>query len=517
VVTGVLLKGGEIHTSAQRSAALAVPGHQRRNELLGVLTASPSGVAVYEAQVFVDSTGDGDVSAMAGVPFTVGREKDSICHTYSQPAGVLDAETGAMRALNFDAGYVDPTDIEDVTRARRFGVQLYWRARVTDQTRLLYIAPLIGVRQSRQIVGEYQLTLADEIAGRRFDDAVSFMQAHYDNHSFDYENESDQATLWVWALGSWRRAFGCEIPYRCLLPVNLDGLLVASRALSITYDAHHAFRMQKDIQRIGEVAGLAAAQAVRGGVLPREVDIAALQAALRASGALDDRYRPKPAIPDRRILELPDPSSLDPEEAKDLVWLAAREGTAGVPALREALRSNNPDVRFKASVALASRGVDEGTSHLRKYVEERNEDTPEGVRTVPVWQAAIPFLGIAGDVEAVPGLIGVLQDAEAPLDALTAAVRSLGRIGDARAIPALRDMLAREDLPTERTFRSVLDVQPAVEDARWQLELAAAEALARLGVPPDEVHAIVQPHLSDHRAYVRRYADKVLQDAHIAS
>jgi flavin-dependent dehydrogenase len=519
VVTGVLLKSGEIHLQppgAEASREVAVREGERRDELLGVLAATPGGAAVYEARVFLDCTGDGDVAAMSGAPFVIGREKDNICHTFSQPAGRIDAASGALRHLNFDAGYVDPTDIVDLTRGRRESIQLYWQEPFTEASRVLYIAPLIGVRQGRQIVGEYQLTLADEVAGRRFDDAVSFTEAHYDNHSFDYENESDQAALWVWALGNWKTTIGCEIPYRCLLPLNVDGLLLASRALSITYDAHHAFRMQNDIQRIGEVAALAAVQAVRRGVLPREVDVAALQPILRERGLLADRYRPRPAIAATGVPQLPDPRSLTPDEAKDLVWLGVRAGEAGVPALVEALKSTDPTVRFEASVALASRGVDEGVSVLLENVEGRADLVPDGIRTVPLWQAAIPFLGIAGDPRAVPALIAVLEDVETPLDGLIAAVRSLGRIGDAGAIPALEELLARDDLPVERAFRAPADVNAAVEDARWQLELAAAEALGRLGAPAGAVRAHVQPYLDDDRAYVRRYAGRVLQEAGIA-
>ena len=170
-----------------------------------------------------------------------------------------------------------------------------------------------------------------------------FTEAHYDNHSFDYENESDQATLWVWALGNWKTTIGCEVPYRCLLPKNVDGLLLASRALSITYDAHQAFRMQNDIQRIGEVAALAAVQAVREGVLPREVDLAALQPILKERGPAG---RPLPPQAGHRartgVPQLPDPQTLTPDEAKDLVWLGVRAGEAGVPALKEALKSDDP-------------------------------------------------------------------------------------------------------------------------------------------------------------------------------
>jgi flavin-dependent dehydrogenase len=514
VVTGVLLKSGETFgLRASPDTTLVVREGERRDELLGVLAATPTGAEVYEARVFIDSTGDGDVAAMAGAPFVIGREKDNICHTYSQPAGRLDAEKGTLRHLNFDAGYVDPTDILDLTRARRESIQLYWQEPFTERSRVLYIAPLIGVRQGRQIVGEYQLTLADEVAGRRFDDAVSFTEAHYDNHSFDYENESDQATLWVWALGNWKTTIGCEVPYRCLLPRNVDGLLLASRALSITYDAHHAFRMQNDIQRIGEVAALAAVQAVRRDVLPRNVDVGALQPVLKERGLLAERYRPKPAIAGTGVPQLPDPATLSAEEAKDLVWLGVRAGEAGIPALREALRSTDPYVRFEASVALAAREVDEGVSVLLENVEARTDLVPEGIRTVSLWQAAIPFLGIAGDSKAVPALVAVLEDREAPLDALIATLRSLGRIGDGRAVAAVQAFLQRTDLPTERTFRTIPGVNAAVEDARWQLGLAAAEALARLGASGDEVRAVVQPYLADERAYVRRYANKVLDEA----
>jgi ribulose 1,5-bisphosphate synthetase/thiazole synthase len=513
VVTGVLLKGGRAQLKAKTGTELVLSERKgRRSELLGVIAAGPDGVAVYGAKVFIDSTGDGDIAAMSGAPFIVGRERDNLMHAYSQPAGKLDRD-GRLSFFNFDAGYVDPTDVEDLTRARREGIRHYRRERFSEENRLLYIAPIIGLRQSRHIIGEYQLTLADEIAGRRFEDAVSFMKAFYDNHGFDYENESDEALLWVWALGDWSRPIGCEVPYRCLLPKNVEGLLLACRAISLTYDAHAGFRMQRDIQRIGEVAGLAAAMAVKEGIKPREIEVAKLQSALRERGILDERYRPKPAIPEhrgRRAIMPPDPSSLNAEDANSLVWIAAHTGRENALALREMLNSDDPEVRFKGAVALAWHGLDEGVSELLRCVQERRKEKPRGNKTVPMWQAAIPFLGISGDRQAVPTLIEILKDRETPLDALIAAVRALGRIGDERAIPALRQLLERENLPTERHLQvSVGGINPIVEDARWQLDLAVAESLSTLGVSEEEVGQIVKPYLSDPRAYVRRYAEKL--------
>lgn len=511
VVTEVLCKERKVQREAETETGTSITlkeKEEKRNELLGVVAVGTEGISTYGAKVFIDSTGDGDIAVMSGAPFIIGREKDNLPHAFSQPSGRLDKD-GSLAYMNFDAGYVDPSDVEDLTRGRRLGINQYWREKFTDGNRLLYIAPIIGLRQSRQIIGEYQLTLADEIAGRRFEDAISFTMAHYDNHGRDYENESDEAALWVWALGNWSQKIGCEVPYRCLLPKNVDGLLLACRALSVTYDAHMEFRMQNDIQRIGEVAGIAAAMAAKKGISPREIDVKELQTVLKETGILDEKYRPKPAIPERKM-KLEAISTLEKEKTEELVWVSAHRSPESALALKSLLDSDDPHIRFKASAALAWHGLDVGVSELLKCVVERREEKPEGPRAVPLWQAAITFLGMAQDKKAVPALIGVLKDEEAGLDALIGAVRSLGRIGDESAIPALRNLLKRKNLPTERVLNRGMG---AVEDAKWQIELNVADALSKLGAPDDEVRQIIESYLNDSRAYVRRYANKVLHSA----
>ena len=508
VVTGVLCEEEDVQQKAEgeTETSIAVSGKARkRNKLVSVIAVGMEGIAAYKAKVFIDSTGDGDVAVMAGAPFVIGREKDNLPHAYSQASGRLDKD-GRLSHHNFDAGYVDPSDVVDLTRGRRLGVSQYLRDKFTDGNRVLYMAPLIGLRQSRQIVGEYELTFADEVAGRRFEDAVSFTVAHYDNHHRDYENESDEAALWVWVLGNWRERIGCEVPYRCLIPKNVDGLLIACRAISITYDAHMEFRMQNDMQRIGEAAGVAAAMAVKKGASPREIDVKKLQSAMKKSGILDEKYRPKPAIRERKVMELPAPDALDSQITKELVWISAHENPESALALKDMLNSDDPHTRFRASAALAWHGLDAGVSELLECVEERREQQTGEQRSVPVWQAAITFLGMSKDKKAVPALMGILKDEKAGLDALTGAVRSLGRIGDESAIPALRDLLKRDDLPTVRVMNSGWKT---TDDARWQIELATAEALSKLGAPDQEVRRIIEPHLSDDRSYVRRYANRL--------
>ena len=523
---GVEIRYGTIATGVQtESVPTTMPareGQQAARRVTAVVAAGPEGNALYRAKAFVDGTGDGDVAAMAGATFIFGREADGLPHAYSLPAGRLGGD-GKLLITNFDAGYCDPTDPIDLTRARRRALRHYWRDEFTPRNRFLYIAPILGIRNSRLILGDHVLTLADEIAGRQFPDVVAYAYSHFDNHGFDYENESDEAMVWVWLLGNWNRQIGCEVPYRALLPRGVEGLVMACRALSMTHDAHNQLRMQRDLQRIGEAAGVAAALAARRGITPRQVPVEEIQKVLLASGALGPRERPR--LPEPGTAEVHDDSwlpaqppalplaerlaQLGSEKAQEATWELIRAGNEAVPMLLEAVKADKPATRFWASVALAMAGRQEAAPELRAALAQRRSDVPEGRKTVPLWKSAMCLLGRIRDRQAVPLLCRVLEDPEADLDALVAALRALARVADPEAVPAINRLLGRDDLPAVRELQvSVSGIGPVREDARWQIELAAAEALARCGHPRPEV---AERHLADERALVRRYARRVLE------
>jgi len=510
--------------AGRRAVAKAGEAARPAVRLTSLVAAGPEGACVVEARAFVDSTGDGDVAAMAGAPFAMGRQGDGLLHAFSQSAGHLadppDAERQsrdvppgvALRRfaiLNFDAGYVDPDDVADLTRGRRLGLRRLCLERWTPEKRWTYIAPHLGLRQGRQIIGDYQLTLGDEIGGATFADTIAYAVSHYDNHAVDYENESDAGAAWAWLLGQWRTRMGCEVPYRCLLPRGVEGLLVACRALSVTQDAHYQLRMQRDMQRLGEAAGIAAALAARDNTTPRALDVRKVQAVLRGLGALRDADRPQAALPDKTteqlVADLRSAASAPPA-----VWqLAFRGHDDALPALRRAAEAGEPAARFFASAALALARDAAAVPELIAAVRERRDEKPDAMRAAPRWLPAIVLLGRVGDKRAVPELAKVLDDREAPLSALIAAVRALGRIGDPSAEPAVRAVLTRDDLETERFLQfSSGNAAKATEDARWQVDLAAAEALKRMGRPDP---TIAEPYLADDRAYVRRRARSVLE------
>jgi hypothetical protein len=166
---------------------------------------------------------------------------------------------------------IDPLDPDDLTRAeveaRAQVMQLleFFRRDVPGfaRARIAATATQIGVRESRRIVGEYTLTAADVLAARAFDDAVARSAYPIDIHNPGGSGTTTQ-----------RLAPGAsyEIPYRCLVPVLVDDLLVAGRCISTTHEALASTRLTPTVMTLGQAAGTAAALSLREGVTPRALD-----------------------------------------------------------------------------------------------------------------------------------------------------------------------------------------------------------------------------------------------------
>jgi glycine/D-amino acid oxidase-like deaminating enzyme len=140
-------------------------------------------------------------------------------------------------------------------------------------TALREIAPVLGVRESRRVSGEYMLTADDLIGGRVFEDSVAMGAYHIDIHR--------PSGTWVESHNV--RAY--TIPYRSLVARGLDGLLVAGKCFSATHEAVASTRVIPICMAQGQAAGTAAALASRAGRSVREVSVVELQDTLQQQGA----------------------------------------------------------------------------------------------------------------------------------------------------------------------------------------------------------------------------------------
>jgi hypothetical protein len=194
----------------------------------------------------------------------------------------------------------DPTDAMDLTgaeiegrrRARDF-LPFVKRIPGMEKAFLIDMAPQIGVRDSRRIVGDYTLNRDDIFDGRVFEDEIALKVYRGPNlkgwvrHKVDGSeggkgHDLSEMPISVVLLG---------LPYRCLLPAGVENLLVSGKCVSFDNEAHQRVRLMPECIAMGEAAGTAAAMAVRDGVSLRDVDIGVVQILLAEGGLNLDRSK----------------------------------------------------------------------------------------------------------------------------------------------------------------------------------------------------------------------------------
>jgi hypothetical protein len=180
---------------------------------------------------------------------------------------------------------IDPLDPDDLTRAevesRLQAMQLveFFRARVPGfrNARIAGSGTQVGIRESRRIVGRYTLTRDDVLGARKFDDAVARSAYPIDVHN----PRGSGTTTHRLAPGE-----SYEIPYRTLVPINREQLLVAGRCISTTHEALASTRLTPTVMTLGQAAGTAAAIACARDIRAGDVDARELRAQLAADGVL---------------------------------------------------------------------------------------------------------------------------------------------------------------------------------------------------------------------------------------
>ena len=288
-----------------------------------VSVSTKSGILQLAAHYFIDASGDGDLMALAGCDFQLGRDADGYCQPMTTCFRIGNADVKAFLAekprlqeiwraeqaagkitnprenllvftgigegiLHFNTTRVtkhDPTNAEDVSRA-----EITARRQIAEIMRflrehspackdavLLSSAAHIGVRESRKLRGVHILTAEELKSLTRFEDVIAV-----GNYAIDIHSPTGTGTeLYYFKAGEYY-----DIPYRSLLPREYDNLLVAGRCISTTHEAQASVRIMPICATLGEAAGNAVALARKNGVGTYDVDIKALQALLRKNGAV---------------------------------------------------------------------------------------------------------------------------------------------------------------------------------------------------------------------------------------
>lgn len=291
------------------------------SRITGVIVDGKRGLMRLAAPVVVDCTGDADVCARAGAPYeragdidpaqtltttfrminvdidrakTFGKkamwekmEEAAATGRYNLPrkegSWHVTTQAGVIHTIMTRVADVDATDPVALT-----GAEIEGRRQALEYARFLkdyvpgfekaelsWLSAPIGVRETRRVYGRYRLTRDDCLSARKFEDAVGACGAPIEDH------HAGADTTWVYLPDG----MTYDIPYRTLLPQQVDGLLVAGRCFSATHDAHASCRSMAQTMAMGQAAGTAAALSVQCDTLPHELPVPQLQERLLHTGA----------------------------------------------------------------------------------------------------------------------------------------------------------------------------------------------------------------------------------------
>lgn len=310
--------------------------YREGRRLTTIVTESKSGRQAWRAPVFIDTTGDGDLGALAGCSFEYGEADACPCQPMSLNALLVckdvtqlgdfvrygtippddkpnKAKKNLLRAeierTDHFPSYSMPTlwQIRDnlllVMMNHQYGVPCFDAAKITEATvtaraelhkivnglrklggpweglQIAATAEQIGVRDGRRIAGRYTVSKEDLIAGARYDDAVVRPTFSVDIHALSAEQNK---TAGYSNRGIKTKPY--DIPLRALIAKDVDGLMMAGRCISGDFIAHASYRVTGNSVAMGEAAGVTAALAAATKRMPHDVPWSEGEAKLKAIG-----------------------------------------------------------------------------------------------------------------------------------------------------------------------------------------------------------------------------------------
>lgn len=292
-----------------------------KKQLTHIITESKSGREAFGAKAFIDATGDGDLAALSGCGFDLGRENDRALQPFSLLALVTGINFDEVRDFSRWSGipsgeskknllneikkggitpsYMNPSlhpiskDLYKFMTNHEYGFSplnaldvtkatLHARKEIHDvitalrstggvwkNLRVVATAEQIGTREGRRIHGLYTVTLDDMIKGRTFDDAVCRIKGGVNVHSLSLEDMKAGKIGNVYSSGIKTQEY--DIPIRSLIAKDVGRLMMAGRCISGDFLTHSRYRNTGNAVPMGQAAGKVAAISALKNLLPQDV------------------------------------------------------------------------------------------------------------------------------------------------------------------------------------------------------------------------------------------------------
>ncbi|HBC86070.1 MAG TPA: hypothetical protein DCZ94_03860 [Lentisphaeria bacterium] len=488
--------GADVWFNSMGCGALTESG-----KVKGVIVTTPNGRGAVLAKVVIDSTGNSDVAIAAGASYIYVDETDIAI----QGAGLPVRALGAVYT-NTDYTFTDETDMIDV---------FYTFMLAKKNSNAFDLGQLLDTRERRRIVGDFVLTPVDEVNQRTYDDTIVQCKSNFDCHGYTVDK------LFFLRFPD-KKSMTVNVPYRCLLPKGLDGILVTGLGASAQRDAMPPIRMQPDLQNQGYAAGIAASMAVQNDGRTRKIDMKKLQEELVSVGILS-----KQVLMEKDSYPLANDKLHDAvrklNESPDSIPILLSSPEKALPLLQKTYRTVSDEKEKKTCAQLlAMMGDPSGLDLLIKTVETTPWDKGWNFKGMGQYgpsfsqlDAYVVALGMTKDKRAVPVLVLKMKELNesSEFSHFRSVAMALERIGDKSAVDVLAEKLSDPKLSGHAVMASTEIASKDSDRSDALQELMLARALFKLGDKNDIGKKILQQYSNDIRGPIARHASAVLEAA----
>lgn len=250
----------------------------------GLYICTPTGLAKIAVDKCIDATGDGSLAGWSGCEYHFGNTRDEM--TLWASLGIYAG--GASRRGYYEAWrqFLSPCDERDPMDTARLvqSMRRFEAAMDAPKEQQASFSPsfLLTPRETRHIHCEYMLKYEEMVAGRKFEDGVMRFESNMDSKGLV---SSDVANCGIITQDRFFN-FRLTLPYRSMLPREIDNLLVAAKSYGAFSDVFAMARMERDLFQMGLVAGTAANEAMEGACSFGDIDIKKFQEKLIEMGSI---------------------------------------------------------------------------------------------------------------------------------------------------------------------------------------------------------------------------------------
>lgn len=358
--------------------------YMENNDVKGVKFVDEHGIHNVGCKVIIDCTGDAEVCALIGCETMFGRNFDGRTQPFTSMK--LYIKNNTVAHTNFDSGIVNQTNPHELTNAivSSHASQLLEKYENGGE-RMLYLAPLIGIREGRRIVGEETIVLKDFLEGNMSDEPVFFAYADVDKHGKDNALESEIVQDWTVACNLGAVNICVPVPLKAMIPKGINGIIVAGRCISMDHDMLSCIRMERDMQKEGEIAAIAAKISIEKGYKLKDIPYDVLLPYLRKTLCFDLQnnvgyqfdggpYRDAPVkikwISDTEKLK----EGLSSDKPGVALWSAKILGNSIKKELKEWIDyTDDNNIARHCAIALALIGDKSSLPIIRKMIAERDD------------------------------------------------------------------------------------------------------------------------------------------------